>query len=206
MTLVVALTGYKQSGKDEVGKCFLDNGFELVKFAEPMKEMVRVYLRLRGADEELIYRLVDGDLKETPHPLFEGKTSREAQQFLGTEWGRELLGDEIWVNAWTDRVITKDRVLCTDLRFPNELEAVRKFDGFAIRVNRPEVSLNKFSAHDSEKFIPTLEVYTEIMNDGTLDQLHFRSRDLMEELEEVYDQAIAKYEAQTNDYHYSGSD
>ena len=47
--------------------------------------MLRKLLACQGADAEMIRRMIDGDLKEAPTPLLEGRTPRHAMQTLGTD-------------------------------------------------------------------------------------------------------------------------
>ena len=82
-------------------------------------------------------------------------TPRKILQLLGTEAGRNIIHPNIWVNAlmseyqlsyYTDGEQNNDGIsitykdfpkwIITDMRFPNELEAVKKRGGITIRVNR----------------------------------------------------------------------
>jgi hypothetical protein len=78
---LIALTGYAGSGKSTLADILAcEHGFTVVKFAGPLKAM----LRALGLDE----REIEGDLKEQPCQLLAGHTPRRAMQTLGTEWGR----------------------------------------------------------------------------------------------------------------------
>lgn len=78
-------------------------------------------------------------------------TPRKLLQLLGTECGREIIHPDIWCNAlFADYKLTRPNSslgnlslampnwIITDMRFPNEMEAVKKRDGITIRVNRPK--------------------------------------------------------------------
>lgn len=61
-------------------------------------------------------------------------------QWLGTEWGRQLVGPEtIWIDRFLLRVskVTLP-VVCDDLRFLNEADALRKAGFVIVRVVRDE--------------------------------------------------------------------
>jgi hypothetical protein len=108
---------------------------------------------------------VDGALKETPADLLCGQTPRWAMQSLGTEWGRNLIGPDLWIRAWqaaVDRVQAGQPVVADDVRFPNEVEAIRKRGGLVIRVVRPGVGVRV--EHESE----SLECFPDmtLSNDG----------------------------------------
>jgi hypothetical protein len=73
-------------------------------------------------------------------------TPRSLLQLLGTECGREILHPNIWVNALMSEYRSlgyavengggKSNWIITDMRFPNELKAVKDRDGITIRVER----------------------------------------------------------------------
>lgn len=77
-------------------------------------------------------------------------TPRLLLQLLGTDCGRNIIHPNIWVNAlmsnYKDVIqekrgdeltwVTKPNWIITDMRFPNELQAVKDRGGISIRVNR----------------------------------------------------------------------
>jgi len=114
-----------------------------------------------------------GTWTKDPSPL----TPREALQTLGTEWGREGVHPEVWVNiglykakAWTSRpasrvelvdteaysfnanVSTLPRIAAlTDCRFVNEMKAVKEAGGCVVRLTRKTSdSIGGVLAHASE--------------------------------------------------------
>jgi len=80
-----------------------------------------------GRDNEAYQRMLDGDLKEAPTPLFEGHDPRWALQTLGTEWGRQKLGSNLWTHHLLSRLssLDADRIVVDDVRMDNEAEALR---------------------------------------------------------------------------------
>lgn len=71
------------------------------------------------------------------------EATRKLLQIRGTEEGRDKYGDDIWIRyldtwiqVYEERGI--ERVIITDIRFPNELEWIRTKGGIAIRVEAPE--------------------------------------------------------------------
>ncbi|UYE95911.1 hypothetical protein KNLIENLN_00099 [Sinorhizobium phage NV1.1.1] len=128
---LVALTGAAGSGKSTATKFLVErHGYTLVKFAGPLKDMLRAI----GLDEDEI----EGEAKERPSGELCGKTPRHAMQTLGTEWGRRCVGDGFWIGLWRRRVETDladgGRVVVDDCRFPNEAEAVRQLGGMIIKL------------------------------------------------------------------------
>ena len=105
-------------------------------------------------------------------PPFEGNTSREFQQFFGTEIGRNLVGDTVWTDQALAQAAQYEKVVISDVRFPNEIDAIRDAGGFLMRVER-DTGSTEFSNHPSEQFIDTLDVHLVIDNNHTLNDLYW---------------------------------
>ena len=137
-TEVVAFCGVAGSGKSTAADALLEKGFVRVKFADVLKDMLRTFYRSAGLPDIKIEAKIEGHRKELPDPLLCGKTPRYAMQKLGTEWGRVLIGDDFWVNAWKARaaliVGDDDRVVCDDVRFANEVRAVHDLGGVVVKM------------------------------------------------------------------------
>lgn len=162
---LIGITGFKRSGKDTTASVMADIlGYDLIQFAGPLKDMLRTLLRCQGIDETTIEACVEGDMKEAPAPCLMGKTPRLAMQTLGTEWGREVLGDTIWVDTALRRAAQSERgAIITDVRFANEAQAIRDAGGVIIRVERPEVGLK--SDHPSEREVASIQADHILRND-----------------------------------------
>lgn len=183
--MLIAFTGLKRSGKDTAAQILLDKcrWLEQVRFADPLKNMLRTLMRARGATREEIEEYIEGDLKEEPNPFLSGNTSRWAMQSLGTEWGRNLLHDDFWIHAAQDRLAVLHKqglsAVFTDVRFPNEVDFVKRNNGILIKVKRPGFEVP--ASHESELYIKEIQANVEIVNNGTIDQL---AEALMRELHE----------------------
>lgn len=160
---VIALTGLAGSGKSTASKYLVEkNGYQLVKFAGPLKDMLRAI----GLGEGHI----EGELKEEPCEWLQGATPRHAMQTLGTQWGRTCIGPSFWIELWVRRVnliiAEGGRVVVDDCRFPNEADEVRKLGGVVWQLlGRGGIS----SSHESEAGCGRPDV--EIANDNGIDQL-----------------------------------
>lgn len=170
--MIIGLTGYAGSGKSTVAKHLVAaHGFTLVKFAGPLKAMLRA---LGLGDREL-----EGDLKEKPHPLLGGCPPRYAMQTLGTEWGRTLIHTDLWVNAAMEMVADVldhgGRVVMDDCRMPNEAQAIIDRGGFIARVTRP--GFGPVNGHSSEVF--DLPLHGMIFNDCDSAKLYAATDALM---------------------------
>jgi len=162
----LCLCGVAGSGKSSVARVLeRDYGYKVLKFADPMKDMLRA---LGLGNREL-----EGDRKESPCALLGGRTPRWAMQSLGTEWGRNLMGESFWVDVWRRRVEAlvaewpEAKLVVDDCRFPNELEAARGLKFSAVRVRRESHSV---SAHVSESALDGVWM-PDVVNDGTVESL-----------------------------------
>jgi hypothetical protein len=173
--LIIGLAGYARSGKDESAKALVSHGFERVAFADKMREFI---YRLNPIVTSPVWgehrRLADvidefgwDGYKETPY----GKEMRELMQRLGTDCGRELISDSIWVDAalGTGLVAPRDLVV-TDVRFPNEFDAIKARGGYVFRVVRPGVG--PANSHPSETALDNASFDAVIENDRSIGELH----------------------------------
>ena len=168
--MIIGITGRKGSGKDTAANFILHHpdykDWARIKFADGLKTMLRSFLSYTGVDDKTIERMIEGDLKEVPCDRFCGKTPRFAMQTLGTEWGRQMIGNDLWVEATKARCAQFENCIITDVRFENEVEALHEMGGKLIKVNRP--GLLETDHHLSEVFITHLEADYQIENDGQI--------------------------------------
>ena len=128
--MIIGFTGAAGSGKTTAAKLL---GYPVISFATPLKEMVAVVLRAAGQD---VYRCLKGDLKETPIAALGGRSPRYLLQTLGTEWGRMKVHADLWVNLAIRQAQQQidGSVVIDDVRFDNEVEAIRTAGGIIIRL------------------------------------------------------------------------
>lgn len=149
--VIVALTGKANAGKSTAAEGLArDHGFARVRFADPLKNMLRSLYRDAGLDTGEIERRIEGDLKEVPCEILCGKTPRQAMQSLGTEWGRICVHEDFWTRLWGTRARRHRRVVVEDCRFANEAQTVWRLRGVIVRVERPGMAAISASAHVSE--------------------------------------------------------
>lgn len=168
---VVAFTGLAGSGKSTATDILVNRGYSRLKFAGPLKAMMRAIGLTEGQ--------IEGDSKETPTRLLRGKTPRYAMQRLGCEWGRDLIGEDFWTFLWEDaalKIIDEGGLVVTDdCRFPNEAATVRAMGGVVFRVvGRGGIA----GSHASEAMDFDVDYIVE--NTGTLEDLEARVLTAME--------------------------
>lgn len=165
----IGLMGRKQSGKNAVASALAKNGYTELAFADPLRMMAlrlnpiidgAANMRYSDALEEFGY-----DLAKELYPEI-----RRFLQVLGTDAVREVLGDTLWVDNLIDRLIMDNEPhVVTDVRFPNEAQAIRRDGGKLVRVVRPGVPSD--DRHVSETALDDYRVDYVATNGGSLDDL-----------------------------------
>ena len=184
---VVGLIGLKGCGKSTVARVFTDREFAIVSLASPLRAMLGTLLAARGVSTEEVARMLTGDKKESPHWALNGKSPRHAMQTLGTEWGRDLMAPTIWVDAWRDDAMRHKRVVVDDVRFPNEVGAIKALGGTMVRIVR--AALVAGDTHVSETFTTSLKADHQLVNDGDLVKLEASARGIADAVLVAHDYA-----------------
>ena len=166
------------SGKSHIARTLLiAQGWSIISFAEPIKEMFISFMSSAGYDDAHIDDMLSTE-KEARIPEL-GVSPRHMLQTLGVEWARECIGPNVWVHIWEERV-TKAleagrNVVCDDVRFPNEFAAVKLMGGEMWWVNRPtdRFATDQFvqTSHASEGALNNHEFDHRVLNEGTLADL-----------------------------------
>lgn len=135
--------------------------------------------------KEWWYYLRNKNRTSKMYPYLEGKpdfesnliklTPRLLLQLIGTDCGRNIIHTNIWINSLFANYNTKkysvgidkyghqtivDKYpnwIITDMRFPNELRAVKDRDGISIRINRPDEIIathQAFLENTKGKYLP----------------------------------------------------
>ena len=171
--MIIGLSGYAQTGKDTVAQHLVENyGFTRIAFADPIREalleldpLLPDYPAVPGIRLSWIVNKVGWEEVKKSSPEV-----RRMLQRMGTEVGRNLWGSDFWVSKALQKASEHDNVVFTDVRFPNELEAILKANGDVWRIIKPEVSaVNK---HHSETALDHYQFNKTILNNGSLDSLY----------------------------------
>jgi hypothetical protein len=136
---VIGISGKAGSGKDYIVKNYLrPNGYYQVSLAWHFK--VWIVATGRASYEEVF-------ITKPPH-------IRELLQLEGTEKGRNVFGENVWVDAaftWI-RLFNDtwgvDRFVIADVRFPNEVEAILNHGGQVFRIHAPNRVKNSALTED----------------------------------------------------------
>jgi len=93
-------------------------------------------------------------------------------QRLGTEAGRDILGENVWVNAVFE-TFTGEKLAISDVRFPNEAEEIRNRGGAIVRIVRE--GFGPINGHISETAFKGQDII--IYNQGTPQDMLDQFRD-----------------------------
>lgn len=188
---IIGLMGKAGSGKDQTADYLVEDcAYVKVSLADPMKRSVMAWFRW---DDQRLWG--PSDFRNQPDPKFNGLTARKVLQFLGTEVGRELYRD-VWIEyalhvasclltggyaydhhrgliaiGHTDKR-EPFGVVIPDVRFSNEVVAIRAAGGKVVRIVRPGAGLQgAASQHASETEQDACDVDLTMYNDKDLDTL-----------------------------------
>jgi hypothetical protein len=141
--MIIGIAGFQGSGKDTIAD-YLQNiyGFKRDSFAGTLKDAVAAVF---GWDRELL----EGRTRESRawreqvDPWWAarlgmpGLTPRLVLQRWGTEVARKSWHDDTWIASLENKLNkAHNDIVITDVRFPNEIAAVRNAGGIVIRVVR----------------------------------------------------------------------
>lgn len=165
--MLIAVSGRKRAGKDTfASRLIVAHGFVRVAFADPLRDFALALdplidtRRLSAVVDELGWE----DAKAIPEV-------RRTLQRIGTEAGRQVLGESVWVDlAMRKAAAAGANVVITDCRYPNEAEAIRAAGGIIVRVDRPGIDLT--DAHPSEVAMDDWPFDARVVNNGTIQGLH----------------------------------
>ena len=166
--LLIGLTGKAGSGKTTAARYLSDlYGIPRRPFAFPLKCMIGAL----GFPAEVL----DGPshVKELPTEKLAGHSLRHAMQTLGTQWGREIMGQDFWVRQW-ENTLDQPGCIADDVRFPNECEAIRSRGGVILRVERDGAGVRGEGAKHASEQCDKLWYDAVIPNNGSVDDFHAR--------------------------------
>lgn len=199
---LIGVTGFARSGKDHAADYLARHmAFYKYAFAEPLKTMLKSVFgdHFHEGDRS-------GICPETC------KSYRVMMQTLGTEWGREQMNPQVWINLVEKRrkevengchLVNEGRdhkgfhaqqargMILSDVRFDSEAEYLQLHSAVILEIVRPEpVSLVEkvkqvvgIVDHESERGISKHFITHTIVNDGSLYDLDMKLMALVSELE-----------------------
>lgn len=172
--LLVGMSGYAQVGKDTAGGMMVEDAdFKRLAFADVLKTVALDVAPMMAAPAHGDY----GDLATIvgdfgwEHAKRHYPDSRVFLQRLGVAI-RQHVDPDAWVKAALRHVRPGGRYVITDVRFPNEAQAIKDAGGYIVRVTRPGVEA--VNAHVSETALDGWDFDAFLVNNGTLADLRNR--------------------------------
>lgn len=196
--MIVGICGFIGSGKDTVADYLVNfHEFRRESFAGTLKDAISAVF---GWDRTLL----EGRTKEAREWREEVDewwanrldmptlTPRWVLQYWGTEVCRKAFHDDIWIASVENKLRnSRDNIVISDCRFPNEIHSIRESGGKIFWVKRGELpewyqtaidanngnitAMNKLKAakvHASETSWVGTEFDAEIDNNGSIDELY----------------------------------
>lgn len=207
--MIVGLVGFIGCGKDTAADYLVNyHRFRRDSFANTLKDAVA---NVFGWDRTLLEGRTkeSREWRETIDQWWAERlgmpslTPRWILQYWGTEVCRIGFHDDIWIASLENKLRkTKDNVVISDVRFPNEIKAIRNAGGIVVRIKRGpdpdwihdavnanrdpshplhikgKMQLEKLKIHSSETAWIGSPVDYELYNNGTI-------ADLFEEVESL---------------------
>jgi len=177
---LIGLIGRAQSGEDTAAGFLQERGYVRHAFADPLREAAlgldpivdatilwndpsfgdATHLETKRLSD--VVRLLGWDRAKVLYPEV-----RRTLQRLGTESVRAL-DETFWIRALEARLDAAETpVVVTDVRFPNEAEAIAARGGWIVRVVRPGAP--EVLEHASESALDLYPADVEIRNASTLE-------------------------------------
>jgi hypothetical protein len=205
--MIIGICGFIGSGKDTVADYLVNfHEFRRESFASTLKDAVSAVFNwdrtmLEGRTKEA------REWREQVDPWWAERlnmpnlTPRWVLQYWGTEVCRRGFHDDIWIASLENKLRnSKDHVVISDCRFPNEIKSIKTAGGIIVWVKRGELPdwyntaieantgsipeqelLNQLGVHASETaWVGTTFDY-EVDNNSTIDDLFNKVKSLVED-------------------------
>ena len=164
--MIIALYSHGPgSGKSEVAKFLVGHGYQPRSFASPVKTSLATVLNALSVSNAADY--LWGAKKEDKIPEL-GVTGRYLMSSYATEFFRDSVNPDVWLNIMKLRVPAGADYVIDDMRFVNEYEWLLKQRATLVRVERDPCGVDFSSSEGNLRSWPFHYV---IHNTGTLSEL-----------------------------------
>lgn len=200
--MLLGVVGRKGAGKDTVGDYLVArHGFVRAAFADPVKWVARdlwPHLTVEQCWGPIgVKEAVDIPLGVSPRWLLQrigtevgrnGDLAAFADLGVSSERMREALDRHGVVPgplAWVDALFRAPRIanmVITDVRFPNEAEAIRAKHGSVLKLLRPGFDTGVGNDHPSEREVDACAFDYLVRNDLGVHELHAKVRRILDDL------------------------
>jgi hypothetical protein len=175
-TKKIGLAGKSGSGKDVVADFIcVQFGYSKIAVADAIREEVQEFLK-----ESLSANLLPGSFSLVVdafvRAVWDKPTAPEIRvllQWWGTEYRRSE-DSNYWIKRLTQRLEQYDKLVISDVRVPDEMDAIRNAGGEIWLVERPGIGSVGIKNHFTETALADSKFDRIIYNDRTLDDLYVK--------------------------------
>lgn len=216
--MIIGFVGFIGSGKDTAADYLVNfHGFRRDSFANTLKDAVAAVfgwdrVLLEGRTKEAREWREQVDTWWAERLGIKHLTPRWILQYWGTEVCRNGFHDDIWIASVENKMRkTKDNIVISDVRFPNEIQAIHNAGGLVVRIKRgPEPEwyddavnanegsknmswllskdrLTKLGIHASETAWVGGNIDHTVVNDSTIDDLFEQIRKILPSQQDLSD-------------------
>jgi hypothetical protein len=200
--MIIGVCGLIGSGKDTIADYLVNiHEFRRDSFAATLKDACAAVF---GWDRDMLEGRTRSsrEWREQRDEWWSQRLGREiTPRYILQHWGTEVcrrgFHDDIWIASMENKIRnTRDDVVISDCRFPNEIAGIRQAGGHVIRVMRGEdpewfrcaqTNPHKMpelwpDIHSSEWSWAQTEFDRVVNNNGSLDELYVQITDLVRDL------------------------
>lgn len=165
---MIGLSGWARSGKDTVANYLVETrGYTKVSFADQMRGALYKLspsINVNGYQMNLSSAV---DLMGWEELKSQSSDIRELMQRMGTEVGRNMWGENFWVDAAINAIPDGEKVVFADVRFPNEADSIYANGGEVWRIIREGVG--PANDHISETALDGYAFDRYLFNNGSVE-------------------------------------
>lgn len=184
MTELIGLSGYARTGKDTVAQILGEHGYRRASFADKLRDAVLALDPMVDLSPDSSYSCINLSCLIEEIGWEAAKDAypdvRRLLQRMGTDVGRAFFGQDVWADLAMAGLEPGGRYVFTDVRFPNEADAIRAREGHLWRVRRPGFA--PVNAHPSETALDCYRFDWIVENDSNLAQLRRTVEHLLEDV------------------------
>lgn len=173
---LIGLAGPSGSGKDAAAQVIRGEGWLKIAYADALREFLQ-------AVDPIVGHLSAGtplklnDVIETYgwQGYKETRWAPEVRRLIqrtGTEAGRGIIGENVWIDAMFKKMDIYGRHVVSDVRFPNEAQAIWDRGGKVFWISRPGIP--PINDHISERALTAVDCDDIITNDDSHEVLRQR--------------------------------
>jgi hypothetical protein len=169
---VIGISGYARAGKDTIGDYLVELGYIRASFADLIRQALYA-LNPYASNGVRVKDVIDEHGWEGSKAV--DPEIRALLQRLGSDVGRSMIDNDIWVDLTLKNIPDGSKIVFTDCRFPNEAVAIKKFGGELWRVSRE--GAKPVNNHISETALDDWKFDAHFDNNLTIKELHEKVAD-----------------------------